>query len=460
MIYSSTRGSDINLKFGDVLLNGLAKDGGLYVPNSIKSYSEDELDSLRELDYSSLAFELTKHFVLGEISVNEYKKICTNSYKKSFGEEIISFDKLDQHKYIANLFNGPTYAFKDFALQLLGNIYDYILRKRKIKLTILGATSGDTGSAAIHGCAKSNNVKIFILFPLNRVSEVQRKQMTTVKKKNVFNIAVKGNFDDCQRMVKNYFKLNNENKKINLAAVNSINWVRIMGQIVYYFWSYFRVSSKFDPMSFVVPSGNFGNAYAGYISKKMGLPIKKIIIGSNKNDILTRFFKTGKMKIKKTLTSLSPSMDIQVSSNFERLLFDFYENGKMIEKLFYKLENTKEFSVAETHLRNMRKTFGYGKISDFETKKTINQIFDRYKLIVDPHTAVGLSVGDKQLDKKERRIYLATAHYSKFIKTVKESVKKKVDYPDKLKRILKKKEKFEIIENNINQLDKLIVKQQ
>ena len=459
MIYSSTRGSDINLKFGDVLLNGLAKDGGLYVPNSIKSYSEEELDSLRELDYSSLAFELTKHFVLGEISVNEYKKICTNSYKKSFGEEIISFDKLDQHKYIANLFNGPTYAFKDFALQLLGNIYDYVLKKRKMKLTILGATSGDTGSAAIHGCAKSNNVKIFILFPLNRVSEIQRKQMTTVKKKNVFNIAVKGNFDDCQRMVKNYFKLNNENKKINLAAVNSINWVRIMGQIVYYFWSYFRVSSKFDPMSFVVPSGNFGNAYAGYISKKMGLPIKKIIIGSNKNDILTRFFKTGKMKIKKTLTSLSPSMDIQVSSNFERLLFDFYKNGKMIEKLFDKLENTKEFSVAESHLRNMRKTFGYGRLSDFETKKTINQIFNRYKLIVDPHTAVGLSVGEKQLDKKERRIYLATAHYSKFIKTVKESVKKKVDYPNKLKKILKKKEKFEIIENDIEQLDKLIVEQ-
>ncbi len=213
MIYSSTRGSDINLKFGDVLLNGLAKDGGLYVPNSIKSYSEEELDSLRELDYSSLAFELTKDFVLGEISVSEYKKICINSYKRSFGKEIISFDKLDQHKYIANLFNGPTYAFKDFALQLLGNIYDYVLKKRKTNLTVLGATSGDTGSAAIHGCAKSNNVKIFILFPLNRVSEIQRKQMTTVTKKNVFNIAVKGNFDDCQRMVKNYFKLNNENKK-------------------------------------------------------------------------------------------------------------------------------------------------------------------------------------------------------------------------------------------------------
>ena len=457
MIYSSTRGSDINLKFGDVLLNGLARDGGLYVPNRLKLYSEKELDSLRELDYPNLVFELTKDFVLDEISASEYKKICINSYNKSFGREIISFDKLDQYKYIANLYNGPTYAFKDFALQLLGNIYEYVLKKRKIKLTILGATSGDTGSAAIHGCAKSDNVKIFILFPLNKVSEIQRKQMTTIKKKNVFNIAVRGNFDDCQKMVKNYFKFNNETKKINLAAVNSINWVRIMGQIVYYFWSYFRVTQKFEPLSFVVPTGNFGNAYAGYISKKMGLPIRKIIISSNKNDILTRFFKTGRMEIKRTLTSLSPSMDIQVSSNFERLLFDYYENGKIIKKLFYMLENKKEFSIAKTHLKKMRKIFGYGKISDSETKKTICQIYNKYKLIIDPHTAVGISVGDKELNNNEKRIYLATAHYSKFIKTVKESVKKKVDYPVKLEKILRKNEKFKIIENDIDQLKKFII---
>ena len=456
MIYLSTRGNDIDLKFGEVLLNGLAKDGGLYVPNKIKLYSEKELASLRELDYPLLVFELTKDFVLDEIPEGEYKKICINSYNKLFGKEIISFDKLDQYRYVANLFNGPTYAFKDFALQLLGNIYEYVLEKRKIKLTILGATSGDTGSAAIHGCAKSKNVKIFILFPLNKVSEIQRKQMTTIDKQNVFNIAVKGDFDDCQRMVKNYFKFNNEHKRINLAAVNSINWVRIMGQIVYYFWSYFRVTHKFEPLSFVVPTGNFGNAYAGYISKKMGLPIKKIIISSNKNDILTRFFKTGRMKIKKTLTSLSPSMDIQVSSNFERLLFDFYENGKMIKKLFFNLENKKEFSISETHLKNMRKFFGYGKLSDAETKKTISQIYDRYKLIIDPHTAVGISVGNRELNHKEKRIYLATAHYSKFLKTVKESVKRKVSYPVKLEKILKKKEKFKIIENDLDQLKKLI----
>ena len=183
MIYSSTRGNDNDLKFGEVLLNGLARDGGLYVPNRLKLYSENELDSLRKLDYPNLVFELTKDFVLDEISESEYKKICINSYNKSFGKEIISFNKLNQYKYIANLFNGPTYAFKDFALQLLGNIYEYVLKKRKIKLTILGATSGDTGSAAIHGCSKSNNAKIFILFPLNKVSEIQRKQMTTIKKK-------------------------------------------------------------------------------------------------------------------------------------------------------------------------------------------------------------------------------------------------------------------------------------
>lgn len=458
MLYSSTRGNDNNLKFVDVLLNGLARDGGLYVPNSVQLYNDEELNFLRTLDYPNLAFEITKHFISREITNKEYKNICIKSYKNVFGQKIITFNKLNESEFIANLFHGPTYAFKDFALQLLGNIYDFILKKKRKKLTILGATSGDTGSAAIHGCSKSDNVKIFILFPYKKISEVQRKQMTTVNKKNVFNIAVKGNFDDCQSLVKKYFKLNNENKKLNLAAVNSINWVRIMGQIVYYFWAYFRLSKNNSPMSFVVPTGNFGNAYAGYVSKKMGLPVRKIVISSNKNDILTRFFNTGKMTLKKTLTSLSPSMDIQVSSNFERLLYDFYDDGKIIDKLFQELEEKKKFSVGKLHLDKMRDIFEYGKISDIATKKTIEKINKNYNVIIDPHTAVGLSVGNEKLNKKEKRVYLATAHYSKFIDTVKDSVDQKIDYPVKLKKILNKKEKFKIIENNIEQLNTLITK--
>ena len=456
MFYSSTRGKDKNLGFTEVLLNGLARDGGLYIPEEVPFYNKKDLSYLRSLDYANLAYHVIKPFIANEIPNKILKEICLKTYRKSFGKEIISFNKLNDNEYIANLFHGPTFAFKDFALQLLGNIYDFILEKRKIKLTILGATSGDTGSAAIQGCSKSDNVRIFILFPFGRVSEVQRRQMTTVNKKNVFNIAVKGNFDDCQRLVKNFFKLNNQTHELNLAAVNSINWVRIMGQIVYYFWIYFRVNNTLSPINFVVPTGNFGNAYAGYISKKMGLPIKKIVISSNKNDILTRFFDSGKMVIKKTLTSLSPSMDIQISSNFERLLYDYLGDGIDISNLFSKLEISNEFDINKKSLKKMMDNFGYGKLTDVLTKKTINLIYNKHKIIIDPHTAVGVSVGQKELKTKEKRVYLATAHYCKFIKTVRESIDKNIEYSKDIKKLLSKKENFYVIENNIDELKNFI----
>ncbi len=458
MLYSSTRGKDNNKSFSEVLLNGLAKDGGLYVPNEIPLFNDEHLKFLSSLNYPNLAFELTRLFISGEIPEKKYKQICLNTYKESFGKEIISIKKLNENEFISNLFHGPTYAFKDFALQLLGNIYDFILKEKKIKLTILGATSGDTGSAAIYGCSKSKNVNLFILFPKGKVSEIQRKQMTTYNKPNVFNIAVNGNFDDCQRLVKNFFKLYNDNKSLNLAAVNSINWVRIMGQIVYYFWSYFRVSKKLIPLSFVVPTGNFGNAYAGFICKKMGLPIHKIVISSNKNDVLTRFFKSGKMTLKKTLKSISPSMDIQVSSNFERLLFDYYQNGKSINNLFSQLESKGEFEVDQRHLDKMKIIFGYGKLSDKETIETIRNIKVKYNFLIDPHTAVGYSVGNKRLNKNDKRIYLATAHYAKFLDTVKKAVGLKIDYPHNLKKIINQKEKFYLIDNNIDELKGFIGK--
>ena len=458
MFYSSTRGKDKNLGFTEVLLNGLAHDGGLYIPQEIPFFNEKDLNHLRSLDYANLAYEIIKPFIANAIPNKNLKEICVKTYKKSFGKRIISFNHLNENECIANLFHGPTFAFKDFALQLLGNIYDFILEKKNIKLTILGATSGDTGSAAIEGCSKSDNVRIFILFPHGRVSEVQRRQMTTVNKKNVFNIAVKGNFDDCQRLVKSFFKLNNEKRELNLAAVNSINWVRIMGQIVYYFWIYFRVNNTLAPINFVVPTGNFGNAYAGYISKKMGLPIQKIVISSNKNDILARFFHSGKMVIKNTLTSLSPSMDIQISSNFERLLHDYIGDGMRVGELFAKLDASKEFGINQEHLKKMLNTFGYGKLTDYSTKKTIKFIYNKYKVIIDPHTAVGISVGQKQLKTKEKRVYLSTAHYCKFINTVRESIDKKIEYSKDIKKLLNKKESFYVIENSIDQLKEFITK--
>ncbi len=458
MLYSSTRGSDKNLNFTQILLNGLAKDGGLYVPNDLPLFKKKKLQALSKLDYANLAYQLTKHFISREISKKEYKEICSKTYKSSFGNEIISIDKLNEFEFIANLFHGPTYAFKDFALQLLGNIYDLILKKKKTKLTIIGATSGDTGSAAIYGCSKSDNIKMFILYPEGKVSDVQRKQMTTFRKKNVFNIAVRGNFDDCQRLVKKFFNLNYKNKKMNLAAVNSINWVRIMGQIIYYFWTYFRVSKNFEPFSFVVPTGNFGNAYAGYIAKKMGLPIKNIVIGSNKNDVLTRFFESGSMVLKETKESLSPSMDIQVSSNFERLLFDFYKNEKIITKLFRELEIKKSFSINKKYLRQMRVLFQSGKLNDNDTLEAIKLIKKKYNIIIDPHSAVGYSVGKGVLKDSQKRIYLATAHYAKFLNTVNKAIKSKIKYPKRLSRLFELDENFNLIDNDIGQLQDLIEK--
>ncbi len=458
MLYSSTRGLDKNQNFEDVLLNGMAKDGGLYVPNKLPSLSKKKILSLKNLEYHELAFELTKPFVEPNIPLAEYKKICQKTYENFSKSERISIDCLNEKEFILNLFHGPTFAFKDYALQLLGNIYEYVLKKNKIKLTILGATSGDTGSAAIYGCSKSDSVKIFVLFPFKKISEIQRKQMTTFNKNNVFVLAVKGDFDDCQKLVKRFFAKNNNEKQFNLAAINSINWVRIMGQLVYYFWSYFKVQRNFDTVNFVVPTGNFGNVYAGFVAKLMGLPINKLIVASNKNDILTRFFNSGFMRKKQTSQSLSPSMDIQVSSNFERLLSHYSKESKLISELFINLDKTGSFRISPKLHGDLLKIFISGKVNDNDTLKTIRQIYKKFSVILDPHTAVGYAIGSKYLKKGEKNIYLATAHYGKFLETVNKAISNVTQHPNELKNILEKKENFEIINNDINQLEKFLKK--
>ena len=297
---------------------------------------------------------------------------------------------------------------------------------------------------------------MFILFPKGKVSEIQRKQMTTYNKRNVTNIAVKGNFDDCQKLVKDLFKLNVKKDKYNLAAINSINWVRILGQIVYYFWSYFQVEHEMKPINFVVPTGNFGNAYAGFISKLMGLPINKIVISSNRNDILTRFFSSGLMEKADVFKSLSPSMDIQVSSNFERLLFHFLKDPNKISKFFNDLDKNGIFCINKKKLKEILENFKAGKLNDNQTKKSIKLMFDENEVVIDPHTAVGFSVGRKVLIKNEKRVYLATAHHGKFIETVKDSINKDIEYPKKLFQIIDRKETYETINNNLHELESLI----
>ena len=340
----------------------------------------------------------------------------------------------------------------------MGNIYDYVLKKNSRKLTIIGATSGDTGSAAIVGCSNSEMVKMFILFPLNKVSEIQRRQMTTINKKNVFNVAIKGNFDDCQNIVKSFFERNNNKKKLNLAAVNSINWVRIMGQIVYYFWAYLKCAKDYEKITFSIPTGNFGNVYAGYIAKKMGLPIKKLLVASNSNDVLTRFFETGIMKKRKTIKTLSPSMDIQVSSNFERLLYDYHKkDARLINKYFLSLNTKDMFTIDKTKLERMLRLFQGFRLTDMETKESIRKIYKDHNLVIDPHTAVGIEAGRKNRIDKELNVYLSTAHHGKFIDTVNDSLKENIKPPKKLMDILKKKEYYEILENDLVDVEKYII---
>ena len=457
MLYSSTRGNDNDVNFSQVMLNGLAKDGGLYVPNFIPKISKKKLQELKNLSYEDLAYEVTKDFVLSkDISKDDYKLILKKTYSKKFGDKIVTIDKLNNNEFILNLFHGPTFAFKDYALQLLGNLYDFILKKKKLKLTIIGATSGDTGSAAIYGCSKSEKVDMFILFPKDKVSEVQRKQMTTFDASNVTNISVKGNFDDCQKLVKDLFKKNTKSMEYNFAAINSINWVRILGQIIYYFWSYFKVEKNMTPINYVVPTGNFGNVYAGFISKRMGLPIKKLIVCSNKNDILTRFFSNGIMKKKNTRESLTPSMDIQVSSNFERLLHHFLKDSKKVSYLMEKMDKNGQYSVPQKLLLEILKEFEGWCISYDKIKKAIKKIYDNFNIITDPHTAVGYSVGKKILKNDEKRVYLSTAHFSKFFNTVSDSLKINLIYPQKLKEILEKKEQYLIISNQVDEIKKVI----
>ena len=458
MKYQSTRGFEKGISFKEVLLNGLAKDGGLYVPEKFEKFTMAQISKFKNLEYYQLAFETTYQFVASDISETAYFEICKKTYSNFSKDKILTINKLEKNEFILNLYHGPTMAFKDFALQLLGNIYDYFLKKDNLRLTIIGATSGDTGSAAIAGCLRSKLVQMFILFPYKKVSEIQRKQMTTIYDPNLHNIAIEGNFDDCQNLVKKMFEMNNKEKKLRLAAVNSINWVRIMGQIVYYFWSYLRCCDSEEEINFSVPTGNFGNVYAGFIAKRMGIPIKKLVVSSNVNDVLTRFFNSGRMEMFKTVKTLSPSMDIQVSSNFERLLFNYFPNEKKGVNKFYKqLKDNGKFLVDKSILNKILKEFCGGKINDLETKQNIKNIYEKYNIIIDPHTSVGICVGRNNISCEEKKIFLATAHYGKFIETIRASLDKDVQLPNSLKSLIKKEEKYEIMSNEIDAIASFVL---
>ena len=463
MKYISTRGKSAILNFKETFLAGLASDGGLYVPETYPFFSANKISSFKKLSYTELCYEIFLPFIGKEIPAKKLKELIKKAYNESvFNHQAIApLKQLNQKHYILELFHGPTNAFKDFALQLMGLILAYFLNENKEKAIILGATSGDTGSAAIHGCKKSKRADIYIIHPHNRTSEIQRKQMTTVKDKNVFNIALKGNFDDAQNIVKHIF-CNQEfiGGKKRLIAVNSINWVRIMGQIVYYFYSALALGAPTRKVSYAVPTGNFGDIFAGYVARKMGLPIDKLIIATNKNDILARFINNNSYKRKKLNETLSPSMDIQISSNFERLLFDMHDNdANKIRELMLNFKEKGEINVSTHILNNIKQIFKASKSSDRETIKTMHSVFAKCHEIIDPHTATAIKAAvefEQQIDGPI--ISLATAHPGKFPNALKKAKLKLPYLPDSLAKPLKEKEKFKIFANDANQISEYIAK--
>lgn len=457
MKFISTRLSAPALSFEEVVLQGLATDGGLYVPEFLPRFSENDISRMKKMTYEELFFEVTKHFIDNEIDSESYKKIIKKSYQNFSHPAIAPLKQLTHNHFLLELFHGPTLAFKDFALQFLGNLLDHFLQKRDEKIVIIGATSGDTGSAAIQGCRACKSAQIFILHPHEKVSDVQRRQMTTCLADNVFNIALQGNFDDCQGMVKKMFSEQNFLNGKKMVAVNSINFARILAQIVYYFYAALRLGNdERNPISFSVPTGNFGDIYAGFLAKKMGLNINKLIIATNENDILARFLKSNDYSKSTMIDTISPSMNIQVSSNFERLLFHAHKDQKSEEKLpelMHEFERSGALKVSDEILKNIQKEFDAYTADDETTKKIITEIFKQTGETLDPHSAVGVHAAQEFIAGEnyggEFVVTLATAHPAKFPEAVISAGAPKPTLPKFLKGLMRAKEKFEVLENDL-----------
>ncbi len=452
MKYISTRGQAPVLDFDDVLLSGLARDGGLYVPDIWPVFNSTKIKEFSSLPYNELALKVIQPFVGNSIDTVTLSEMINSSYSRFTSADIAPLKEIGKNEYLLELLHGPTLAFKDIALQVLGHLFDHILKIKGKTTTIIGATSGDTGSAAIESMRDRNAIEVFMLHPFGRISDVQRRQMTTVNSPNIHNIAIEGNFDDCQDLVKAMFNDKPFCDRLRLGAVNSINWARIMSQIVYYFYAAARVGALTNPISFAVPTGNFGNVFSGYSAKCMGLNVDQFVVGSNKNDILTRFLETGSMTIHEVHSTLSPSMDIQVSSNFERLLFEILDHdGARVQIIMEEFRNKGTFSIDNKALEIIQTIFYGARFDDESTKRTILEVFEKTGELVDPHTAVGIAAGRAQRrDKSVPMIALATAHPAKFPDAVNQSVGQRPALPKRLDQMMEKEERFVILANDLN----------
>jgi threonine synthase len=454
MNYFSSRNKGLKFSFKDIFLRGLAPDGGLFLPSEIKKYNETELKNLSKLSYVDLATEIIFNFCQSDIDKKQLKILIGKAYNNFRSKEVVEIKKVGNYNLL-ELYHGPTLAFKDIAMQVIGNMYDYLKVSKDKVVNIIVATSGDTGSAAISALNDRKNINVFVLHPHNRISKIQRKIMTTIGSNNIFNIAIEGSFDDCQKIVKDMFNDNDFREKINMSGVNSINWARIICQIVYYFYAAFKVGKQ--NVSFSVPTGNFGDIYAGYMAKKMGLPIDRLIVATNKNDILQRVINTGEYKPDKVKPSLSPSMDIQVSSNFERLLFDIFdEDDKKVVLLMNDLTTKGFFKLDKKAIKVIKKNFSAEKINDEETVSIIKKINLEEKFVLDPHTATAFAAV-KKISNLSEVIILGTAHPYKFLETIKKATGIEITAPSQLYNVKDKEERFDILDNNISKIKNYIL---
>ncbi len=455
--YISTRSGAPELAFRDALLTGLARDGGLYVPKTWPTLSKRQLQNLSGMPYPNIAKVVLAPFVEGEIGEADFHVMIDEAYASFHHRAVAPLVQFDDNHWLLELFHGPTLAFKDVAMQLLARMMDHVLAERGQRATIIGATSGDTGGAAIEAFRGRDNIDIFILFPDGKVSAVQRRQMTTVDDANVHTIAIKGDFDDCQALVKAMFNDLKFRDRLNLSGVNSINWGRIMAQIVYYVSAATSIGAPHRHVSFTVPTGNFGDIFAGYVAKKMGLPVSDLVIATNCNDILTRAIDTGRYETQTTTATISPSMDIQVSSNFERLLFEVCgRDGTQIQGVMQRLKQSGAFEISPESLSRIRKEFSAGRCSEEETKAELARAFNECGYLADPHTCVGLHVAETKRKKDTPMITLATAHPAKFPDAVETATGIRPTLPSRVGQILELPEHFRVLDNDVSVVEEYV----
>jgi threonine synthase len=448
MRYVSTRGDVTAKGFSDVLLAGLAEDGGLFMPAAWPQFDPAAIARFAGRPYAEVALDIIRPFAAGDIDERALRPIVADAYAAFPHPAVAPLVQLTPNLWVLELFHGPTLAFKDIAMQLVARLMDHTLRARGRRATIVGATSGDTGAAAIEAFRDRDNADVFILFPEGRISPVQRRQMTTTGTANVHAVAVRGTFDDCQAIVKALFSDAPFRERTGLAGINSINFARILGQIVYYFTAAVALGGPARPLSFTVPTGNFGDVFAGYAAKRMGLPVARLVIASNVNDILTRTLATGEYRVTTVTPTSSPSMDIQVSSNFERLLFEVHDrDGKAVADLMGALSRTGRFALSPEARKRIAADFRAGRADEAETAAEMRETWRTTGWLPDPHTAVGLAVARRSLG-AEPMIALATAHPAKFSAAVKAAIGSEPRLPPRLAGILDKAERFTVLDND------------